>query len=169
MNVMRGYKKDIKRIVKEIKADIQNKDAHEASYTTSDGHYNLFLKDIAVDFPDDFIESTYFDIELNRNCDSYAFVDEAQDFDIRIGEQLEDCVKELLELATKTERSICRRRDGRVFQMFSALSGKPIPYSEGKRNYTKKEVNYFSVGSRLEFSPLHGNVRPVSTILERLA
>ena len=166
---MRGYKKDIKRMVKEIKADVLNKEAHEASYTTSDGHYNLFLQDYSVEEPVDFFESTVFDIELNRNCDGQCFANEKDDFDIRVEGQLEDCVKRLLELATETERSIHRKADGRVFQMLDAFSKKPMPYSKGKHNYTRKTLNELEVGSSNEFRPMYGNKNPVCTIVVRLA
>lgn len=66
------------------------------------------------------------------------------------------------------DNSLRHMRDGRVFQMCSGFTGEPMPFKEGKHNYTMKDYDWLKVGQCLIFHPMYGNKNPVYTQLVRL-
>lgn len=66
------------------------------------------------------------------------------------------------------EKSLLRKRDGRIFQMLGGFSKKPMPFSEAKHNYTRRDYDRLKVGESITFSPLFGNKNPVYSILKRI-
>lgn len=59
------------------------------------------------------------------------------------------------------------KKDGRIFQMLDGFSGKPMPFKDGRHNYTKKDYD-LEVGKRLVFKPMFGNLNPVYSVLVRI-
>jgi len=166
---MRGYKKDVKRIVQEIKNDLLGEHESEPSFSTSDEQYKILVEDWSQQYPGKFPAAKYYDITLVRICDGHVFAADKRIFDAHKEGQMEFGVRCLLELAGETERSIHRKKDGRVFQMFCGLSKKPMTYFEGKHNYTKKNLDELAPEESLGFQPMYGNKKPVPSILVRLS
>lgn len=68
---------------------------------------------------------------------------------------------------SKRDRSL-HRTHGKVFQMFHADSGTPMPFSEAKHNYTKKDLDRLEVGQSMTFMPMFGNKNPVYSKVTRI-
>lgn len=66
------------------------------------------------------------------------------------------------------DKSIYKKRDGRIFQMFDAFAEKPIEFSKAKHNYKRKDFETLSVGQSITFMPMFGNENPVYSRLKRL-
>ncbi len=66
------------------------------------------------------------------------------------------------------DKSLHKKKDGRVFQMFDGFTGKPMPFGDAKHNYTKQDYDSLNVGQSIKFSPMYGNKNPIYSILKRI-
>jgi hypothetical protein len=64
--------------------------------------------------------------------------------------------------------SLLRKKDGRVYKMYDGITGKPIPFSRAKHNYTKGDLDMLNVGGSIGFTPVSGNENPVPSIVVRI-
>lgn len=66
------------------------------------------------------------------------------------------------------DESLHIKKDGRVFQMRSGFTGKPMPFRDAKHNYTRGDMQRLKVGQSCTFSPMFGNENPVYSTLARI-
>jgi len=142
---MKDYTREVERLAREIKDAAVRGEGHEASFSTNDERYSLFVRDLAEEYPDDFLSSTCFTIELNRNVDACAFTDKLDDANLRIVGELEETLERLLTLASESEASLLRLNNGTVFQMLTPI-GEPTPFSESRENFSKCDFGLLNIG-----------------------
>ena len=68
----------------------------------------------------------------------------------------------------ENKSSLHKKKDGRVFQMFSGLSEEPMRFQNAKHNYTRSDMDLLPVGGSIGFMPIYGNKNPVPSLLIRI-
>jgi hypothetical protein len=66
------------------------------------------------------------------------------------------------------DKSLHKKKDGRVFQMLNGITKKPMPFKEAKHNYTKRNLDQLEVGQSITFVPMFGNTNPIYSTLKRI-
>lgn len=73
------------------------------------------------------------------------------------------------DVAAEDDPSLYVTKTGKVYQMLETFTGKPMPFAEGKHNYTPKDLASLEVGQSMGFKPGFDNVNPVCTTVVRKA
>lgn len=74
---------------------------------------------------------------------------------------------EYYQVSDDIQASLHKMQDGRVYMMMDGSSYMPIPWANGRHNYTN-EAFQVDVGQTTEFMPMFGNNNPVYTAMMRI-